>query len=354
MNTRDHDHRNNRDDRDDQYDDRAATRTEQLLTRALRDEAADVHASPGSLQAIRRRVAAPAPSSRRWIWTAGAAGLATAATVTGIVLATDDGGGTAGAPIVDQPTGGPTASYDVWYFGAQPGNPEGPGPGDPSVFAPLYVEEHVEEATPGSTAEQAVRTFLTGTPFDPDYSTGWPSGVDVRSVSTQGDLTTFALTGTADLESRGDLTAGEAHSAIQALLRTAGATEEATFVYNGEPLSLLFGHDVSNPIEVLPDSPEDALRAPVSVDVTDGQTMTDPVTVPVTGNVFEGTVNWQLSDQAGDLVDEGFVTAGSMEWVQVQVDLGTLEPGTYVFRAYEVSMADGDEIYEDTKTLLVE
>lgn len=329
--------------------------TEQRLTQALHDEAADVHPSPGALQTIQRRTSKDrVPSRHRWLWVAGTASLATAAVVTGIVLVGGSDDGTTGAPVVDQPSEGSlTAAFDVWFYGDQPGNPEGPGPRDPSVFAPLYAERHVVEPTAGSLAEQAVRTFLTAGHFDPDYASGWPSGVEVEKVSTGGGAT-IALTGTADLETRGDLTAGEAHSAIQALLRTAGAAGEASFTYNGEPLDQLFG--MPTPIEVLPygDGQLDSLRAPITVDLSERQQVDNPVRIPVTGNVFEGTVNWELLDDTGSALDDGFVTAGSTEWEQVDIDLGTLEPGTYTIRAFEVSVADGDEIYTDTKNFRVE
>lgn len=333
--------------------------TEQLLTQALRDEAAGVQPSPGGLQTIQQRTVRGARSQHRWVWAAGAASLATAAVVTGIVvMSNDDGGGSGatGAPIVDQPREAEvTPIFQVWFYGPQPGNPEGPGPGDPSTFAPLYVEQHIEDPTPGSPAEQAVRAFLTSGPIDPDYSTGWPSGVDVEQVTKDAGDTTIELTGTPDLASRGDLTSGQANSAVQALLRTAGASGDASFTYNGEPLDTLFG--MATPIEVLPYGPSasmDSLRAPISVDLTNGQPMDNPVMIPVTGNVFEGTVNWELLDDAGAVVDDGFVTAGTMAWATVDAELGNLDPGTYTFRAFEVSVADGDENYVDTKTFVVE
>jgi hypothetical protein len=330
-------------------------RTEQLLTQALREEAADVQPEPGGLQAIQRRTGRSSRPRRRWLLAAGAASLATAAVVTGIVLVTDnDGGGTTGAPIVDRPREGSlTGTYRVWFYGPQPDNPEGPGPGDPSVFAPLYLEEHIEEPTSGSMSEQAVRTVLTTGPFDPDYASGWPSGVDVESITEDGGVTTIGLTGDADLTSRGDLTSGQANSAIQAMVRNADATGEAAFTYNGEQLKRLFG--MPTPIEVLPYGADakDSLRAPITVDIADGQELDNPVRIPVTGNVFEGTVNWQLLDDAGTVLDDGFVTAGTTQWATVDAQLGTLDPGSYIFRAFEVNAADGDEIYPDTKTFVV-
>ena len=53
-------------------------------------------------------------------------------------------------------------------------------------------------------------------------------------------------------------------------------------------------------------------------------------------------------------VDEGYVTTEhGCSGRTAEVDLGTLEPGTYTFKAFEVSAADGDEINVDTKTFTV-
>ena len=75
----------------------------------------------------------------------------------------------------------------------------------------------------------------------------------------------------------------------------------------------------------------------------------------MTGNVFEGTVNWALLDDCGRSGRRGLrhcrndgVGPGR------RGELGTLDPGTYTFRAFEVSVADGDETFPDTKTFVVQ
>jgi hypothetical protein len=179
--------------------------------------------------------------------------------------------------------------------------------------------------------------------------------VEVESVRRDGAVTTIALTGTADLADARDLNAGQATSAIQAILRTAGATDQAAFTYNGDQVETLFGLPVAPTVEVVPDTGIDAVRAPIQiVELNDGMTLDEPLTVTVSANVFEGTVNWELLDDSGTVVDDGFATAGAMEWRSVEVRLSTLDPGTYTFRAFEVSMADGDETFVDDKTFTVE
>ncbi len=81
--------------------------------------------------------------------------------------------------------------------------------------------------------------------------------------------------------------------------------------------------------------------------------MTNPVTVKVSGNVFEGTVNWQLLDATGTKVDEGFVTTSMGQWTQASIDLGTLDPGTYTIRCLEFSPKDGKPGNVDDKTFTV-
>ena len=72
------------------------------------------------------------------------------------------------------------------------------------------------------------------------------------------------------------------------------------------------------------------------------------------GNVFEGTVNWQLLDDTGAKVDDGFVTTSMGMWTQADIELGDLDPGTYTLRCLEYSPADGKPGNVDDKTFTVE
>jgi hypothetical protein len=340
-----------------------------LLSRTLSQEADLVDPSPGALQSIQRRTAKQTPSRKPWVLGTVGAGLAAAAVITAIVVVSDNGSDPSGStpPAATQPTepgepqqhegvydptADPANQITMYYVGPREGNPEGPGPGDAARLPRLYGEPHTVELVDDTAALTAVHEFLTSRPIDPDYLSGWPEGVDIENISTDGGITTFDLVGDADLASLGDLTPGQGAAAVQAFLRTAGESGPAAFTYNGDPVDILLGANVSEPEVALADAD---VRAFISIDnIVDGQTVTAPVTVKVSGNVFEGTVNWILSDADGDKVDEGFTTTSMGAWTQADVELGDLAPGTYTFTALEYSAADGDPMNADTKTFTVE
>ncbi len=320
--------------------------TAEMLRRAMAAEAAEVETDATALQRIRRRTSsAPSPLRERWVFGALGAAAATAAVITAVVVIGDNSGnGSNGTPPASQP---PTSEVPVFYVGPQPSNAD---------LAPrLYSEPHTVPVADSTPAEAAVHEFLTSQPIDPDYESGWPEGVDVTGITADGGVTTIALAGDADLGARGELEGSciAQPQYVQTLLRTAGVEEAARFTYNGDPVdSLFYCVDVSPSVAVQSD---DDVRAFITIDnIVEGQTMANPVTVEVSGNVFEGTVNWQLFDGTDAKVDEGFVTTAFMEWRQVEIPLGDLEPGTYTLRALEYSMEDGSPRNIDDKTFIVE
>jgi hypothetical protein len=321
----------------------------------------------------------PSHSRRRLLVILGA-GLSAAVVITAVVLAVgndDDGTTPSGSPAEsvqpsdsDTDTGGDggnggagqppsvtemheatfepgTATATMYYLG-----PDSARTGQVYLFAEPHT---VEQVNP----QAAVREFLTSYPLDPDYRSGWPEGVDVTDISPQGNQTTIALVGDADLAAPGDLDRQAAQTAIQGLVRTAGISDgTVTFTYNDEPLTTLLGIDVAQGVDVLPEQSSNfAVTTRAAIQVTspvEGQTMTSPVVVTGNGNVFEGNVNWQLLDDQGRELDSGFVTTAMGSWKDFRVELGDLASGTYTFRALEYSAEDGSEINVDDKTFVVE
>jgi Immunoglobulin-like domain of bacterial spore germination len=327
--------------------------TTDLLKQALTDEAAVVEPEPGGLQRIQARIADPDAVSRRtrrrWLLvTPLGAGLAAAAVIFGIVLA--NGGsnnGTDGTPAVSQP--GPhqgvydpsapaSQQFTMWY--------RGPVPANPQLKPRLFSETHTV-ADPGSDAQlAAVQEFLTSTAIDPDYGNPWgpwsDGPVTVTAITESAGVTEFDLNATPSLFANPT----EQHLGLQALARSAGLDPGDAFgiCINGTC------DDVAYAVQA-----DDAVRAWISIDnIVDGQTMSNPVTVQVSGNVFEGNVNWTLLNSDGVKVDEGYVTTSMGMWTQAPVDLGTLDPGTYTFKAIEYSMEDGSIQNQDDKTFTVQ
>jgi hypothetical protein len=353
-----------------------------MLTRALAEEAAHVDPDPGALQVIQGRLR-PAPRRNWWVVGTWGAGLATAAVITAVVIVTGPGSGAntappAGRTQVTPPnhpnSPGPTVTTAPSQPPSTTSNPPiamHPGAFDPAADtdvtmyylgpagagfagAPrLYTEPHTV-STGGALA--AVHEFLTSTPIDPDYVSGWPQGVDVSGISTTGDVTTIALYGDiplADLEGQqSGSPALDAKTAIQALARTAGIRvgAQVAFTYNGTPMSTLFQREVPRAV----DSDLDVLALIQITSPVDGQTLASPVTVTGVANVFEGTVNWELFDSTGARLQRGIATASQGQWTSFTIELGTLPPGRYTIRCLEYSAADGSPIHVDDKVFTVQ
>ena len=188
----------------------------------------------------------------------------------------------------------------------------------------LYAETHTVQASGQAPAVAAVHEFLTSTPIDPDYRTGWPRGVDVTRISSSGGVSTIALKGHADLGTKPLPVPFDPSRtvAVQGLLATAGVHGKARFTYNGHPLDLVLYTSASVTAQ-----PRSSLRAFVTIDsVVEGQTLTNPVTITVSGNVFEGTVNWQFLDAAGNKQAAGYATTSQGVWTQAKVLSGRSSP----------------------------
>jgi hypothetical protein len=327
-------------------------RTTELLKQALAEESAMLQPGPGGLQQIQARTAESDAASkhtrRRWMLvTPLGAGLAAAAVIFGIVLANggsnngDSGGNDAvGQPGPHQGVYDPNApaseQFTMWYVGPDPANPQ--------LKPRLFSETHTVTDPGGDPQMAAVRELLTSTPIDPDYRSPWPAGVDIADITEGSGVTEFNLSydGTDQAFPQNEALR---MLAFQMLARAAGLDSETFGIaVNGT------SDDVAYVVQQ-----DDAVRAFVSIDnIVDGQTVTNPVTVLVSGNVFEGNVNWMLLDSDGVTVDDGYVTTSMGMWTQVPVELGTLDPGTYTFKALEYSAEDGSPTNVDDKTFTVE
>jgi hypothetical protein len=338
------------------YDD---DHTARLLTLALTEEAAQVDPDPGGLGAIQRRTGREARRHPRshWVFGVAGAGLATAAVVTTIVMLSQAGSPGGGGPAPHRPDGG--AATTVHQGRYDPNAPASDqltmyyvGPARSLTATPrLYAEEHTVKPSGRGPTVAAVHEFLTSAPLDPDYRSGWPWGVDVTSISTAHGVTTIALKGHANLGTKPLPVPFDPSRtvAVQGLLETAGVHGKARFTYNGHPLKLVLYTSANVTAQ-----PRASLRAFVSIDnVVEGQTLTNPVTITVSGNVNEGTVNWQLLDAAGTKQAHGYATTSQGVWTQAKVPLGTLKPGRYTFRAFEASADTGRATYVDDKTFTV-
>lgn len=262
---------------------------------------------------------------------------------------TDDTGEPTDEPT--QSTDGPTdqpadqVSASVYFVGETPIGPR------------LYREFRQVEAD--NPLQEAAALMVAGDALDPDYGTLFPPG-DITSIENVDGTLTVEVPHH-DWEERGDLSARSAKLASQQLVYTLqGIAQErlpVVVTHDGEPTTL-FGIDTSDGLQAA--KPLSVLAFMSVTTPEEGATVSDVFTATGVGSSFEATVQWQVRDQAGKPVLDGFTTAEGWQdrlypWT-AEVDASALNPGTYVFAAMtdDPSGGEGRGPTEDTKTIIIE
>jgi hypothetical protein len=249
---------------------------------------------------------------------------------------TDDGSQTA------EPAG--TVTVPVYFVGD---TPQGPA---------LYREFRKVEAD--NPMEEAVALMTAGDALDPDYGTLYPGG-SFDTVTVEGDLIVVTVPDDG-WKAPVDQTKDEARLAVQQLVYTVqGIQQERLPVevrLEGSATSL-FGVDTAGGVQAA--EPLDVLAFMNVTTPEEGATVSGSFTAEGVGSSFEATVIWEVRDDSGAAVLEGFTTAeGWMDklypWA-ADVDVSSLAPGTYTFAAItdDPSGGEGPGPTEDTKTITV-
>jgi hypothetical protein len=224
-------------------------------------------------------------------------------------------------------------------------------PHGPALFAEL---RDVEADNP---LEEAVALMTAGDTADPDYRTLYPGG-GFESVEYDGDR--FVVTTVDDAwDSRAPgMSRLDAKLAVQQLVYTLQSVEGAEAPVVIEPSGTLFGIDAADGIEAAEELDVRGLANVLSP--VQGETVSGSFTARGEASSFEATVPWQVLDESGAMVLEGFSTAegwidGLYPW-EAEVDVSGLAPGTYTFVAMtdDPSGGEGPGPTEDTKTIVVE
>ncbi|QIX27355.1 hypothetical protein ncot_12640 [Nocardioides sp. JQ2195] len=338
------------------------------LRELLSDAVSDIEPDD-ALGSIRERTRASSTTSRRpWLYGAGGAVIATAATITAIALAgnlgNDDSADPGPAVSPDGRTSGTTdgpsddgADYvlPVYYVGDGPDGPR------------LFREFHPKHAAGGAELRLAVDEAVSGSPFDPDYRNPWPEGTAVGSASYDGDVITVDLsTSGPSLRRRpAGMTATEASFAVEQVIFTAQAAagdgrRPVRLLVDGKQSDTVLGEPAAEPLSN--DTVTEVLSLMSITAPREGVEVSGMFTATGVNNGFEAWVGWQLVDATGAVVKDGFGTAaGAAEtnrlfpW-RIEVDLAGVAPGRYTFRAYNDDPSGGAEgagPAEDTRTIIV-
>ncbi len=337
---------------------------EEALYRALSAEAETVETAPDALGTIRGRIER---RSRRW-WvprpgTPRGFALTVAGTAAVVVLA---------AVAVAVATGWPGQRTNPQLGSAGSGNgaPGGSGTripvyylGPSKVQDRLYREYRYVTQT-GMTAEQTVRIavqdMLHERAADPDYSSPWPAGSTVGSVSVDGTgVATVDLLGAAG-GTAFDATVDEltARMAVQQLVYTVTAAVPATaaspgvtgvrLLLDGQPATALWGKATASGL--LQRGPAADTLAPIwIIDPQQDTQQGRQFQVHLAGIVFEANLRLRVRDHTGAVVVDQPVhlTGGAPAQGTATVEL-TLPQGSYTIEGYVISEQDGTErVYDD-------
>jgi hypothetical protein len=256
-------------------------------------------------------------------------------------------------PQQPSPTDSPTSSQSGGSTPATVAVPlyfVGDTPQGPRLFREF---QQVEGDNP---VDEALAVLAAGAAQDPDYRSLLPEG---RPTLVQGDNSeAIGVNVPVEWAGRpGGMSAKEAALAVQQIVFTVqGALQSrAPVEFFADGLTPVLGIDKSSF-----KASQDALALVSVTEPEEGSSPGDTFTASGVANSFEATVPWEVRDQNGAKVLDGFTTAEGWgdklyPW-QAQVDVSSLAPGTYSFVALTDDPSDGEGggPTEDSKTIIVQ
>ena len=341
------------------------------LRRLLHGAVSDVEPR-NALDSIHARTeVSPMNSKRSWFLAAGAAVVATAATITAVTVL---GGDTPSSedPDFAAPSATPTPSPSTAEEPTTDPEPSEAPPaqmqtvpvyyaGDTSRGVRLYREFHrVEVTSEDEVVTAAVNQAVAADPDDPDYRTSWPDGTaaSARSLSSTPDVLTIDISNGAGLRTRpAGMSEEEARIAVEQLIYTAQAADQSRkpvqFLLDSGRTDQLLGVPVSEPLAQ--GDAMDVLAQVWVIEPAEGAELTTPFTVSGLAAAFEANVVWEIR-QGDTVVADGFTTADeccTMAPYSFQVD--DLPPGDYTLVVQDTDPSGGEGFapWQDTKAITV-
>jgi hypothetical protein len=364
-------------------DDDRFRRDEDLLRRALHAEADDALPSLDALSNIRRRTARPPLWRRPVVLGMAAASVTAVAVITASAYVLGDSSDdttTTGSessprptvvqspsPSVTEQPGPPTSTESV----APP--PETEEPQSENANVPVYyvtettqglrlAREFQNTPVPDDVISAAVNAMLAERAQDPEYQSYWQADTQLRGVEVKNDVIEVDLTGHTDYTFVGN---DIAEISVQQLVYTVTAAASVAGEDGGLPVQILVDGNPPRQMWGQLDLSDPIGRAPlvnvwqhVQIDnPQDGAVLGRSVTISGVALAFEAQVNWQVFDDEGNVVDNGFaMTTESGTFAPFTFEVA-LEPGFYsvvVIESDPTGGAEGPGPMSDTKNFSVD
>ena len=215
------------------------------------------------------------------------------------------------------------------------------------------VRRAATDATPRAAVDELVKGVTAG---DTGLSSAVPSGTTVRSLAVSGGVATVDLSG-AFAGGGGSLSMQERVAQVVFTLTRFPAVQSVSFELDGQPVTSLGGEGL-----VL-DHPQaradwEALTPAVLVeDPLPGDRVMSGFTISGTANTFEATFMARLTDQAGTVLYEHYVTAtsgsGTRGTFSQVIDVVGAHAGAATLRVWEASAKDGSDLHVVTIPLVI-
>ena len=366
--------------------------------RHLLDDAVSDVEPRDSLDSIHARTSgSPFQRKRPWLLGAGAAALATAATVAAVAVVgggpgtTDAGAPGFAGPATESSSAAPTpagkasaepstepgedATAEPSSPAAEPSASPADGPVElqtvPAYFlgdtsrGPRLYREFTRVRADRDAAVEAVNAAIGTRPRDPDYRSGWAGwGSATATEVTHSDGTiTVDIAAEDIIRDRPEwMTVEEAEMAVEQLLYTVqGALQSRDPVrilvndgLDGGPYDTVFGVPIGEPLAQ--GDAADVLAQVWIVEPADGAEVEPGSAFEVSGlaAAFEATVQWELK-QGGKVVADGFTTAEECCTMAPYSFEVTAPPGEYTLVVHDTDPSGGEGFapWEDTKRVTV-
>ena len=229
----------------------------------------------------------------------------------------------------------------------------------------LYVSPERQVVGGADLVRARIEALMGSLPADPDLSTAFPAGVEVRAVTVSGSVATVDF-GASVLEAEVD--ARLEPFAVQQIawtLADAIGVEDVRFIVegrsdgeasNGRSIAGWWGN---SSIDDLDGTPDPFALAPITIDEPREEAeVSGRVLVSGDATVFEATVTLRLRDPSGVIVQETFATAsigapGRGGWSTSLTFPDSAIPGTWTIEAVEVSAEDGADAFVQTRRVQV-
>ena len=235
--------------------------------------------------------------------------------------------------------------------------PPTPDPVDDTASAALYflrdgtiAPVRREIAASAEPEQAALAALLEGPTVDEamgDLATAIPAGTKLLDLSIDDGIATVDLDGTFDDGGGSASMQGRVAQVVATLTRFPSVMKVA-FRLDGEPVEAIGGEGVvvDPPIgrlEIEDQTPQILIESPLP-----GDTVTSPVRLRGTANVFEANVSIEAKDETGTVILEAFTTAtsgtGTRGTFDTKLNLPTAS-GTITIVTFEASAEDGRPLH---------